>query len=285
MMTEDIKTMFARAYPKRDPWAHKGDFGYVLILAGSEKYSGSPIFNAMGALRAGADVAVLRGHPRAMNIAAAYAPDIITEPFADEFSAEYIDDVLHDMDKYQSIIIGCGMGRGEASFHAIRTLIKKSTIPMVLDAEAIRAIAGHPEILKGKNILLTPNSEEFRVLTSESVGPNEDERKEKVGRWAEVLGVTILLKGNSDVISNGKRTFVNTTGSPFMTKGGFGDVLTGITGAMLARTGNAFESACLAAYINGKAGEATSAKSGEGVLASESFETIPLVIQMMSKDK
>ena len=83
-MNELMRQMFLSAYPKRDPWVHKGDFGYVLIIAGSKKYSGSPVFNAMSALRSGADLVVLRGHPRAMDIAAQYAPDIITEPFADD---------------------------------------------------------------------------------------------------------------------------------------------------------------------------------------------------------
>jgi len=284
MISEEIGTMFARAYQKRDPWAHKGDFGYVMIIAGSKKYSGSPIFNAMGALRSGADCVLLRGHPRAMDIAAGYVPDIITEPFVGEFTEKDIKSVVHAMVGYQSLIIGCGMERNELAFHAMRRLIEKSTIPMVLDAEAIRAVAGHMEILKGKNIILTPNSEEFRVLTGETVGPNENERKEKVQRWAAIFGVTILLKGNSDIVSDGVRVLVNKTGSPFMTKGGFGDVLTGITGAIFARTRDSFESACLAAHINGKAGEMTSQKHGEGVLASDSFVVIPSVIQSMESE-
>ena len=142
-MQVELKEMILRAYPKRDAWAHKGDFGYAMIIAGSIKYSGSPVFNAMSALRAGVDVAVLRGHPRAMNIAAGYSPDIITEPFVDEFGLSDIDSVLHDMSTYQTLILGCGMERSEESFHSMRVLIEKCTIPMVLDAEAIRAYLKH----------------------------------------------------------------------------------------------------------------------------------------------
>jgi len=278
-MPEEIKTMLAHAYPARDPWAHKGDFGYVLILAGSKKYSGSPVFNAMGSLRAGADLAVLRGHPRAMDIAAQYAPNIITEPFADEFDEGDVEEVVQELGKYRALVVGCGMERSESSFQAIRALIERSTIPMVLDAEAIRAVAVGTEILKGKKVVLTPNSEEFRVLTGEEVGTDENERKEKVQKWARTLGVTILLKGHHDIISDGERVFVNTTGSPYMTKGGFGDVLAGIAGSLLTRTGDPFESACLATYINGKAGEAAAQTYGEGTLASDMLEYIPLVIK------
>ena len=131
----------------------------------------------------------------------------------------------------------------------------------------------------GKKVVLTPNSEEFRVLTGEEVGTNEEERKEKVQQWAHTLSVTIILKGHHDIVSDGERAFVNTTGSPYMTKGGFGDVLTGIAGALLARTGDPFEAACLGAYISGKAGEMAALKYSEGVLASDIFECIPLVIQ------
>lgn len=273
-MPEDLKAMFARAYPPRDPWAHKGDFGYVLIIAGSFRYSGSPVFNAVGALRAGADLAVLRGHPRAMDIAARYTPDIIIAPFSGEFDAQDVAEVIQELWNYQSLVVGGGMERSESSFQAIRALIKESMLPMVLDAEAIRAVAVNTEILKGRKIILTPNSEEFRVLTGEEIGTDENERKEKVKLWAGKLGATILLKGSHDVISDGKRVFVNTTGSPYMTKGGFGDVLAGVTGALLARGSDPFEAACLGAYINGKAGETAANKYGEGVLASDIFEYI-----------
>lgn len=278
-MNDDIKTMATKMYPKRDPWVHKGDFGYVMIVSGSHTYSGSPVFNAMGALRAGADLVVLRGHPRAMNIAASYAPDIITSPFSGEFSSNHVKDVLKELSRYQSLVIGSGMERSEESFVAIRTLVEKSDISMVIDAEALRAIAGHTEIIKGKKIILTPNSEEFKVLTGEEVGADENERKEKVQRWAKMFSVTILLKGSIDIISDGENIFVNKTGSVYMTKGGFGDVLSGITGALLARGGDTFSAACVSAHINGMAGDLAGQKYGEGALASDSLKLIPLVIK------
>lgn len=278
-MNNDIKTMVAKMYQRRDSWVHKGDFGYVMIVSGSRIYSGSPVFNAMGALRAGADLAVLCGHPRAMDIAAGYAPDIITSPFFSEFNSEDAQQVLGELPRYQSLVIGCGLVRNEESFFAMRTLIEKSDTPMVLDAEAIRAIGGNIEILKGKKIIITPNSEEFRVLTGETVSADEHDRIEKVQRWAKELSVTILLKGSVDIISDGENTFVNKTGSVYMTKGGFGDVLSGVTGALLARGGDTFSVACVAAYINGMAGDLAGQKYGEGLLASDSLKFIPLVIK------
>ncbi|MGB2580306.1 MAG: NAD(P)H-hydrate dehydratase [Minisyncoccia bacterium] len=278
-MTEEIKIMFTSVYPTRSQWVHKGDFGYVMIVSGSHTYSGSPVFNAMGALRAGADLAVLHGHPRAMDIAASYAPDIITSPFLGEFNSGNAEEISSEPSRYQSLVIGCGLKRNEETFVAIRTLVEKSDIPMVLDAEAIRAIAGHTEILKDKKIILTPNSEEFRILTGEEVGIDENERKEKVQRWASALSTTILLKGAVDIISDGENIFVNKTGSVYMTKGGFGDILAGVTGALLARGCDTFSVASVAAYINGEAGDLAGQKYGEGVLASDSFDFIPLVVK------
>lgn len=278
-MIENINQMITSFYPQRNLWVHKGDFGYVLVVAGSQKYSGSPIFNAMGALRAGADIVVLRGHPRAMDIAARYSPDIITEPFSTDFNSEVVSEILEMIPRFQSVVVGCGLPRTEETFSAIRALVEKNELPLVLDAEAIRAVAGHTEILKDKKIVLTPNSEEFRILTGEEVSRDEQGRKEKVEKWARELGVIILLKGHVDIISDGVRTYMNNTGSVFMTKGGFGDVLAGILGALLARSGDLFETACVAAYINGRAGTLAGDTYGEGVLASDSFEFIPLAIK------
>lgn len=267
-----------KIYLKRNPWAHKGDFGYVLIVAGSEVYSGSPVFNAMAALRAGADLVNVVGHRRAMDIAATFAPDIITRPLDSELSLKYINEILALSKNFNSLIIGGGLKRNEETFKAVREIIKNASLPMVIDAEAIRAIAKDKKILKGKNAIITPHSEEFRILTGEKVKSEINDRKTKVKKWAKILGVTILLKGHIDVISDGQKIVLNKTGSPYMTKGGFGDTLSGICGALLARRIKPFAAAAAAAYINGRAGELATKEYGESVLASDIFEFIPKVI-------
>lgn len=282
MIPPEIPDIFARVYKPREPWAHKGDFGYVLVVAGSAVHSGSPIFNTVGALRAGADLAVARGDVRAMNITASYAPDIITKPFSGVFNEEEAVSAIAELGAYQSLVIGCGLPRTKDSFSAIRAIIRATNIPIVADAEAIRAIAEDREVVRNKKMILTPNSEEFRILTGEIATENESDRMIKVRTWADKLGVTILLKGNVDVISDGTRIFVNRTGNPGMTKGGFGDTLTGIAGGMLARGEDPFEIACLAAYVNGRAGDkAVELHGEEGTLASDMLEHISKVIKEM----
>lgn len=269
-------------YPKRDPWSHKGQFGYVLIVAGSKRYSGSPIFNGIAALRSGADLITIVGPKRAMDIAASFLPDIITYPLDDELKLKHVPKILDLAKSFHSLIIGCGLSRNKETYQAIRKIIKNINLPMVIDAEAIRAVAQGKNIIKGKKALLTPHTEEFRILTGERVKPEVEERKEKVKRWANNLKTVILLKGHIDVISDGKKVLLNKTGSSFMTKGGFGDTLTGICGALLARGISPLEAAQVASYINGRAGELASKKYGEGVLASDIFEFIPEVISAHS---
>ncbi len=271
------KSGLANLYPKRQPWSHKGEHGFVMIVGGSKKYSGSPAFNALAALRSGADLVTVYGAERAMNIAATFAPDIIAYPL-DELTPHYVPLILEESKKFHSLVIGCGLDRNERTHQVIVDIIKKVDLPMVVDAEGVRAVAEHPTSIAGKKIVLTLHAEEFRILTGERVEPNVADRKTKVKKWAKQLGTVILLKGHIDVVSDGSRVGVNKTGSPFMTKGGFGDTLSGICGTLLARGSEPFQAAIFAAYINGRAGELACKKYGEGVLASDLLEYIPQVI-------
>ena len=270
-------------YPRRDLWSHKGQFGYVLIVGGSKQYSGSPVFNGLSALRSGADLITVIGPKRAMDIAASFDPDIITYPLDSEFELKHVSKVLALSKNFHSLIIGGGLKRSKKTGQAIRKIIKNIDLPIVIDAEAIRTIAEKPEIIKNKKAIVTPHTEEFRILTGEKVKPEIKDRQEKVKKWADKLKTTILLKGHVDVISDGKKVALNKTGSCFMTKGGFGDTLSGICGTLLARNIEPFEAAQTAAYINGKAGELASKKYSEGVMASDIFEFIPLILKKESR--
>lgn len=268
-----------KIYSKRNSWVHKGDFGYVLIVSGSGIYSGSPVFNAMAALRAGADLVNVIGHRRAMDIAATFSPDIITHPLDGELSVKHVKAIIDLAKKFNSLIIGGGLKRNEETFKAVREIIRNISLPIVIDAEAIRAIAKDKKILKGKNAIITPHNEEFRILTGESITADMEDREAKTLKWAKILGTIILLKGHIDVISDGQKVVLNKTGSSYMTKGGFGDTLSGICGALLARRIRPFAAATAAAYINGKAGELAVKDFGEGVLASDVLCYITKVIK------
>ena len=178
------------------------------------------------------------------------------------------------------MVIGGGMGRTEETQEAILEYLSQVQVSVVIDADAIHAIGKRPELISGKNFLITPHTYEFFVLTGKQVYKLPDKEKIKVVQEeAARLGTTILLKGKLDIISDGKKVTINKTGSPLLTKGGMGDTLAGIAGALMARGTNIFEAGCAAAYINGLAGELVGKKLGESITATDLIEAIPEVIK------
>lgn len=266
-------------YSKRENWVYKGEFGRLLIVAGSKVHTGSPIFNAMAALKSGCDLVTVASPWRSADVCANFAPDLITYPLkGDYLSKVHIKEVLELLGDKTALLIGGGLGRDKSVFEAILEIIKAVEIPCVLDAEALRALAGNLKILKGKKAILTPHTKEFEILSGEKLSSEFEERKMQAKRFAQENGVVVVLKGHLDVITDGMLTSVNGTGSVLMTKGGFGDTLAGICAGILARGVSLFESASAGTYINGKAGQMACEKYGESVLASDIFEFIPPVI-------
>ena len=135
-------------------------------------------------------------------------------------------------------------------------------------------------LIEGKKFLITPHSFEFFILTGRQIQDLSLEEKMKaVQEEAENFGITILLKGKIDIISNGKEVAINETGSPFMTKGGTGDCLAGICGSLIAQGIEPFTAAQAAAFINGKAGEIAANRLKESVTATDLIEAIPEVLK------
>lgn len=321
-------------YLHRDPNVHKGQFGRLLVIAGSKKYTGSPIFNAMAALRAGCDLVTIATTERSALVAASYAPDIITYQLkGDYLSANHVNEILSliENDHITAVVMGGGLGWADEVFNAIESLIYHITpmnLPLVLDAEALRCIGRRKLKFDGRGkTILTPNRNEILDLLPVILGSDEgatpessneqnadppagradpghqpvDDRpldrarmteraniktlqeeekvKEMITKLALQYNSIILLKGHTDFISDGQHVAENSSGSPFMTKGGFGDTLAGICGALLPRGIDPFQAAQVAAYINGKAGEIAAEQKGESLLASDIFETLPQVLK------
>ncbi|MBI4250117.1 NAD(P)H-hydrate dehydratase [Candidatus Uhrbacteria bacterium] len=265
-------------YSRRSAWSHKGDFGAVLVIGGSSNHTGSPIFNAGAALRAGTDLTYLVGPKRAMDVAACSMPDFITHPLDGELSARHVSYVLKLSRKATACIIGGGLARTSETYRTIREILSKISVPLVIDAEAIRAVGQNATCVKGKIAILTPHADEFFALTDVRVTQSVRVREQEVRNAAKRFCTIILLKGNTDIISDGSKCIRNKTGTPYMTKGGCGDTLAGICGALLARGIDPLRAACAAAYINGRAGEKAAKKYGEGMLASDLLHEIANVI-------
>src|SRR3989344_9356907 len=244
------KLMLKEVYKKRKPWVHKGQFGKLVVVAGSRIHTGSPIFVGMAAYRAGCDLVYLTGPQRAMDVAANYSPVLITKPLEGDYLEEkHVEKILSFVENSRAtaVVIGPGLWRLDKTRKAVNALVEKINVPMVIDADAVRAVSVIKDKLKNKKLVLTPHANEFLELTGVKVSENLKNRIHTVRKEAYNLNcgkdgtcplyppITVVLKGNVDVISNGKDIMLNDTGTPEMTKGGCGDTLTGIVGALLAR--------------------------------------------------
>lgn len=251
----------------RPPWSKKGDFGRVLIIGGSLRYTGAPCLAGLAALRAGADVVTLMGHERAMNATAAHSPDLITIPLKGELEEYMVRDILEEAQHADAVLIGSGLP--SSSFTAIRELVDQIECPMVLDAAAIHAMGSDLLEYEDKVLVLTPHAGEFKSFSNEKLSHTPAEREAQVRYWAEKLGVTILAKGHVDIISNGLRTEKNLTGNPYMTVAGTGDILAGVTASLLAQKMDPVDAALTAAQKVGQAGDKIAEDKGTALIASD----------------
>jgi NAD(P)H-hydrate epimerase len=276
------ESVLKNAYKPRHTWGHKGNYGKLLCIMGSYRHTGSAIFAGLAAARAGCDLVYIAAPERAADAAARFSPSLITEPLqGTRLQPKHISKILNFAAEVRAtaVAIGPGLWREGDTFTAIRRLISAIDVPMVIDADAIRSLAGHCQLLQGKHALLTPHADELRAFSGKNVAADLSERISAVKDAALESGATILLKGHIDVLSDGKRITLNKTGSSYMTKGGMGDTLTGIAGAMLARGVDMWTAGMAAVWINGKAGELASQEKIEGVLPIDLIDKIPIVIR------
>ena len=257
-------------YPPRREDSRKGDFGKLLVVGGSPRYAGALAFNALAALRAGADLVTVAAPRRAADLVASYSPDLITEPVDSPHpTLEAVGGLLDDAD---ALVLGGGVGRTGAAHHELREIVAACRVPMVLDAEALRAVAGHEALLRGKRVLLTPHGGEFEALAGGEAWPEgRAAREAAAAALARRYRACVVVKGRWDVVSDGARTEVDPEGSPYLTKGGYGDLLAGAAGALLARGHAPFDAARAAAFLVGRAGALAAEELGESTLASDAL--------------
>ncbi len=244
--------------------SHKGSFGTALLYCGSELYRGAAVLAVGGALRMGAGLCAIASETSvAQQVLAAYPEAVCKDQNASSEGAS-------------AILCGCGLGVTEKTSALVRDLLTQSGVPLVLDADALNALAAMPDrnaLLKNatRKVVLTPHPLEFARLTGLSVGQVQADRLSLARKYAEQNGVTLVLKGAGTVVAVGDgRVFINRSGSSALAKGGSGDVLAGAITGLLAQGINAPDAAVIAVYLHGKAGDALAAEHSEyGVLPHE----------------
>jgi NAD(P)H-hydrate epimerase len=265
-------------YPIPRPDSHKGENGRVLIIGGGP-YTGAPTLAGMGAYRIGVDlVHVATPEPSFMTISS-YSPNFIVHRMPGSvFTDCNMDQVLGLTGLVDAVLIGSGIGRDPLSQEAVRDFVKECNKSMVIDADAFSALSVDPGLLKGKKGIVTPHSREFATLFGKALSRDLEERATEVKDAASLIGMTVLVKGMIDVISDGKRIKFNRTGNPGMTVGGTGDVLAGICVGLLAKGVDPFDAARMAAYTNGSAGDLAFNDRCYGLLATDVIDNIPSVM-------
>jgi len=265
----------------RSPEAHKGDFGRLLVIGGSEVFSGAPVLVASAAYRTGVDLVHIAAPAKTAYAISSMSPDLITLKLeGDHLNPRNIASIEPYLEKSTAVAMGPGFGLHKDTRDFVRevvTQVEAKRLPLLLDADGLKAFAEFKREVKSP-MVFTPHSGEYKILTGRDPPAKLEERAADVQKASEESGAVILLKGHTDVIAGGKRVKLNFTGNPGMTVGGTGDVLSGIVAAFLAQGVDPFEAAVAGAFINGAAGDAVASEKGYHMVATDLLDWIPRVI-------
>src|SRR5713226_8458380 len=253
----DFKTL----WKPRPANAHKGDYGRLLIIGGSENFTGAPAFSALAATKCGTDLVYVASPTKTSEIIASYSPDLITIKLPGEhLNLKDLPELERWMNSADAIVLGPGIGLHEETVDVVKKLITQIG-----------------EL--NKPTVLTPHAGEFAAVLQRKISPEISLRQEATTQLAKETGATVVLKGNVDIIADPTRLKLNKTGNPYMTVGGTGDVLTGIIGALLAQHIEPFRAAAAGAFLNGLAGDMLMREKGPTVTPLALVDFIPQAIK------
>ncbi len=277
----------ARAYPPRLPGAHKGDFGYLLVVGGSVGKSGAAALAGSAALRAGAGLVTVATAREALPFVAAQRAELMTEPLPSTaegaLARSALARALELAGERDAVALGPGLGQAGETQAFISEFARRCPKPIVVDADGLNALAvAGAELLRERSAatVLTPHPGEMARLSGRTIREVEADRVGVARLLAERTRAVVVLKGQRTVIADPSgRVAINPTGNPGLAKAGSGDVLTGISGALLARGLSGWEAAIAAVYLHGLAGDLARDRFGEeSLLAGDVIESLPRAI-------
>lgn len=247
---------------KRNKNSHKGQNGEALIIGGSEDYAGCLALAGLAALRTGIDWITIAAPEKVGWAVQSLSPDLVVKKFKGKhFTTKHVKEILKLSKNFDAVLIGNGIGRKSDSF--VKQIVKKIKKPLVIDADGIKAI----ELKDAKNAILTPHKKELKLLLHKSKLTEKEIQK-------NINDNVIVITGPVDRIISKNKIKNNKTGNAGMTVGGTGDVLAGIALGFLAQKHSKFDSALLAAKINGNLGDKLKKKKGYSFIASDLVEDL-----------
>ena len=266
----------------RSPTGHKGDFGRLLVIGGSDVYSGAPTLVSLAAMRTGVDLVYLATPQKNAYEITSISPDLITVKLeGDNLNPGNMETLKPFIKNVDVVAMGPGMGLNPETQEFVKACIDEVEMagkPLLLDADGLKAFAKFKRALKVP-LVLTPHAGEYAILTGETLPENQEERVAAIQKTAKKLNATILVKGKTDIICNAERSKLNFTGNPGMTVGGTGDVLGGIVAGLMALHADPFEAAVAGAFVNGAAGDFVASEIGYHMVATDIIEWIPRVLE------
>jgi NAD(P)H-hydrate epimerase len=275
--------------------SHKGDFGHILIIAGSPGYSGAAVLCAEAAMRTGAGLVTL-GIPAGLNnaIIKIKPKEVMTLPLPETrggaLSSSGYKKIEAFLGKIDILVIGPGLGLDNSTAKLARKIIKNTDKITVIDADGLGALVGNLDVLKPGtrgwvvSRILTPHPGEMARLLGVGIDTVQSNREEAAKKFAGAYKITVVLKGHTTVVADYHgNVYINKTGNPGMATAGSGDVLTGMIAALRAQGLDDFEAAKYAVYVHGLAGDiAAKEKTQISLIASDIIGKIPNAIKRCS---
>lgn len=236
---------------RRKENSYKGDYGQVLVIAGSTGFAGAAYLTTQAAVRSGAGLVTLCVPKEIQDIMSIKLTEAMTINF------EQSDKIGNIMVKSNCIAIGPGMGVSKLTLNVVKNTIENADCPIVIDADGINVLQGRLEILERKNnsIILTPHYGEMARLTGLSIEEIKANKVEVARKFAMDHDVILLLKDHRTLITDGDAVYENSSGNSAMASGGMGDTLTGIIASFIAQGYDSLEAAYISAYIHGYCGD------------------------------
>jgi len=270
------------AVVRRSPDAHKGEFGRLLVIGGSEVFSGAPTLVAMAAYRAGTDLVFIAAPEKTALAISSFSPNLITLKLPGEnLAPSHVALLREQLEKASAVAVGPGLGMSRPTVSAVRrivTLAMARKKPLLLDADGLKAVGRIGKKRFYISTVFTPHAGEYQAISGKAPSRDLRTRSDEVQEFAAVSGAVVLLKGHTDVISDGVRVKLNNTGNPGMTVGGTGDILSGIVAGLMAQGVEGFRAAVAGAFINGASGDIAQEELGHHLTPTDLLEHIPIVM-------
>jgi len=299
LVTADIGIPFEAEYfvnygdflrlKNRDSTSHKGNNGRLLIVGGSGDYSGAPAIAGMAAIGTGCDLVYVAAPFNAAQAIKSTSPDLIVKSLdGDKLSLSHLDEILELSDKVDAVLIGPGAGIDDETSKLLNVLVTKIKKPIVLDADSLKQV--ELSLIKNRDdMILTPHIFEFKSFFNVSNDlkldidsydfKKVDENITEFQQISRQIKASVIVKGQYDLILSGTKFRINKSGNSGMTVGGTGDALAGIAAGLLSQGLSSFDSACLAAFVNGVAGDVAFDEKGNGFSATDLVSHIGSVIK------